>query len=340
MDLETFFTRVYVMVDDWYKAAIAAEVNKHAGGAVRLSDSEVLTIALVGQWRVGVPWHSERGLVRWVQRHGRGMFPRMIGKSAFNRRVRGLWGAFIRLQQLLGNCLERAEDIYESVDGVPIHAYSNSQGLKETSHALWESQRGHGGTTGGFFSGDKLLMSVTASGVITGWLIGHGNVNERWLLEAFLSMRSGQPQLVGPAPSPHASRAERATPPVGHIGAFQAVGVGRARPYLADRGFNSRRWRQHWAAAYHATVISIPPRHDPEAVDWSRADCRWLASHRQIIDTTFAFLSTVFGFQHPGARSRWGLYTRLAAKVAAFLLGMFLNRLLGRPPHALHTLFV
>src|SRR5215212_8630462 len=100
MDIETFFTIVYVVVDDWYKQEIAQEVNKHAGGAIQLSDSEVLTLGIVGQWRVGVPWQSERGLVRWVQEHGRGMFPKMIGKSAFNRRVRGLWGAFIRLQQL------------------------------------------------------------------------------------------------------------------------------------------------------------------------------------------------------------------------------------------------
>ena len=338
MELETFFTEVYVVVDDWYKQELGGVVNKHVGGAIHLSDSEVLTLALVGQWRVGVPWQSERGLVRWVQQQGRGLFPQMIGKSAFNQRVRGLWGAFIYLQQRLGAWLESRDDLYECVDGVPIHAFSNSQGLKEAAHGLWESQRGHGGTAGGFFSGDKVLMSVTASEVITGWLVGNGDINERWLLEAFLSARSGQPQLVGPAPSPHASRVERATPPVGHIGAFQAVGLAQARPYLADRGFNSRRWRQHWAERYAANVISVPPRNDPEAAHWSPADCRWLASHRQIIDTTFAFLSTVFGFQHPAARSRWGLYTRLAAKVAAFSLGIFLNRQFGRPLHALATL--
>ena len=90
MELETYLTIVYVLVDDWYKQRLGQEVHKHAGGAIRLSDSEVMTLALVGQWRVGVPWQSERGLVRWAQTQGRGLFPQMVGKSAFNRRVRGL----------------------------------------------------------------------------------------------------------------------------------------------------------------------------------------------------------------------------------------------------------
>src|SRR5438105_7702716 len=50
----------------------------------------------------GVPWASERGTVRWVRAHGRRMFPQMLERSAFNERVRKLWGAFIILQQVVG----------------------------------------------------------------------------------------------------------------------------------------------------------------------------------------------------------------------------------------------
>jgi hypothetical protein len=60
--------------------------------------------------------------------------------------------------------------------------------------------------------GDRLLMSVSASGVITGWLIGSANINDRWLMELFLSTRQGCPQLVQPPrPSKHAH--SRNTPP-------------------------------------------------------------------------------------------------------------------------------
>ena len=46
MDLEAFFTTVYVRVDDWYKEEIAALRSK-VGAPAQMSDSEVLTLALV-----------------------------------------------------------------------------------------------------------------------------------------------------------------------------------------------------------------------------------------------------------------------------------------------------
>jgi hypothetical protein len=110
--------------------------------------------------------------------------------------------------------------------------------------------------------------------------------------------------------------------------------------YLADRGFNSSRWRQHWQSEYGATVISIPPQNDPERAAWSRADCRWLAAKRQIVDTVFARLNEVFDLEHLNAHSRWGQCARIAAKMAAYHIGLWFNQCLGRPPGALATLLV
>jgi hypothetical protein len=82
--------------------------------------------------------------------------------------------------------------------------------------------------------------------------------------------------------------------------------------------------------------MAAPPSHTDLA--WPKADRRWLASHRQLIDTTFAFLDTVFGLKQVHAHSVWGLYTRVAAKLAAYNLGVFFNRSLGRPLGSLATL--
>ena len=143
---------------------------------------------------------------------------------------------------------------------------------------------------------------------------------------------------MGPVPSSHTSKAERATPPVGRIGPLQAVGPAAGRDYLADKGFASPRWCRHWATAFQARVHTIPQRKAPEARAWSPADKKWLASHRQVVETAFAFLQDVFGCKRSGAHSLWGLYTRMAAKMAAYNLGCFINRLLGRPRLALATL--
>ena len=80
MDLDTL-TTLYVMIDDWYKREMSVRMKRHAGPALQMSDSELLTIAIAAQWRVGVPWQSERGIVRYMLQHGQSWFPRMLKRS-------------------------------------------------------------------------------------------------------------------------------------------------------------------------------------------------------------------------------------------------------------------
>ena len=337
MDIDTFFTELYVITDDWYKAELAGELHKHAGATVQMSDSEVLTVMLAGQWRKGVPWSSERGILRWLEAHGRGLFPRLLKRSGFNERGRWLWGAFIKLQHWLAEALGRDQASYECIDGEPVPAYSCGQELRENGHWLWESQRGHGGTGGGWFIGDRLFASVTDNGIITGWLLGIANVNERWLLQAFLSTRAGQTDLAGPSPDKRHARGD-ITPPVERIGPLSAVGCPAGVPYVADRGFNGQRWRDHWRQTCQSTVLTVPPDNAPNA--WSPADKHILASWRQIIETVFGILADVFALKRVNAHSYLGLYTRVAAKCAVFNLGILLNRRHHRPDLAHATLIL
>lgn len=328
MDFDTFFTLLYVMVDDWYKTYMAGRIHKHAGPSLEMSDSEVMTIMLAAQWQAGVPWRSERGILRWLEAHGRQWFPRLLKRSAFNERARQLGQAYMELQQWLAAVLGQASAAYECVDGEPVPAYSGGQALREEGHWLWESERGHGGTQGGWFVGNRLLACVTETGVITGWLLGAANINERWLLQVLLSARAGNAELVGPPPDRTRSATEL-TPPVGRIGPLEAVGHSDGQPYLADRGFNGHRWREQWSSLYAATVLSVPPDNSP--TPWSPPAKRCLAAMRQIIETVFAILSQVFALKHVNAHSYSGLYARVAAKCAAFNLGILFNRFFARP---------
>jgi hypothetical protein len=333
MDLETFFTIVYVFVDDWYKEEIA-HLKPLVGAPAQMSDSEILTLALVGQWRVGVPWHSERGLVRYIQTHGRGMFPRMLGVSAYNQRVRHLFGVLVSLQAAVAEWLGQAEAIYECVDSLPLPAGTTGQYGREKGHWLWNSRIGRGPS--GWFWGDRWLVSVTPRGIITGWLVGSADINDRWLMEAFISCRSGTPQLVQPPRRTKDAKKQYTPPPVGFIGGWRACGQALNRPYLADGNFNGQRWKDHWWDNYHAQIITAPPYN--ESRRWSLGWRSWLRRHRQPIETAFACLDTVFDVKHLQAHSRWGQFTRLAAKAAAYNLGLFLNQVLDRPLGALGTL--
>lgn len=337
MDLDTFLTTLYVLIDDWYKQDIVQHKPNRGGAREQMSDSEVLTVAIAGQWRKGVPWDSERSLVRYMRQHGRHWFPTMLERSAFNRRVRLLCGVLAALQREVSAWLAEDTSGYEIVDGLPLPVCTLAHAARQKQHWLLHSSRGHGGNHGGWFFGQRWWVSVTPTGGIAGWMVADGSINERWLLEAFLSTRGGDGDLHGPLPAPQTPPAERASPPLGFIGGAFAVGK-RMATYLADRGLNGQRWRDHWRAYYAATVITVPPANTPAFRSWSKADCRWLASHRQPIETVYAFLTEVFGIKRVNAHSQWGQYTRLAAKAAAYNLGLFINRLLHRPLGALATL--
>ena len=105
MDLDTFVTVLYCLIDDWYKANVNMVESRGLGRPQQMSDAEILTIVIAGQWRVGVPWQSERGLVRYLMNHGLKWFPTMLRHSQFNRRARQVWQALVLFQQDMGQML-------------------------------------------------------------------------------------------------------------------------------------------------------------------------------------------------------------------------------------------
>lgn len=337
MDLDTFLTTVYVWVDDWYKQ------NGHAwqrttGRPCRMSDSEVLTLGIVGQWRAGVAWRSERGMVRWMHKHGRSWFPQMLQVSAFNARFRQMWSAFARLQQDWAVLLSQVEDSYEVVDTVPLPAFSLSEGRKARQrHWLWDSRLGT--SRQGWFWGHRWLVSLLPSGVLTGWTLFPANIQDRWLLQALFSARAtGHSHLLTPPPLHYVKPKRRVHAPVYMSGHSLTAGCHHHRPYLADQGFNGSDWLQQWLNQYHATVFCLPSAQSTEQDRWSWTAKRWLHSRRQIIETVFSTLCAVFNIKRLGAHSTWGQLARLAAIGAAFNLGIACNRTLNRSDLTLETL--
>lgn len=324
MDLDTFITTLYVIVDDWFREKALDEQLKRSGPAPEMTDAEVLSVALAGQWRKGLPWDSERSLVRYMQKHGRKWFPKMLGRSAFNQRLRNLWGVLLELQSDLAQNLAEPEGFYEIVDTVPVPAASLSQAKAEHGHWLPSADSGYGGNQGRMYWGHQALMSIQSNGMVSGWLLAAASSDDRWLLQGFLSQRAGEGQLVAPEPwRPH----RRLSPP-SFIGAFQAVGRSSVSSYLADKGFNGVRWQKHWASLYQAQVLTAPSKGTTSL--WPRAWGRWFSKLRQPIETVFALMSEVFSLKRLQAHSLWGLYTRLALVTTAHNLGIYLNHRLGR----------
>jgi hypothetical protein len=324
LDLETFLITLYVITDDWYQKVILPQLPACGGPAPKLCDSEVLCLALATQWRSGVPWKTERGFVRYALKHLRSFFPGMTSQSAFNRRVRRLWGAFILLQQAISSQWSTTDDC-EVMDCVPVPVARGARSF----HPGWLADIARIGKGGNdrYFYGLHLLLVVSASGLPTGWTLAAGNVQDRWLAEWLLSSRTGQTQLTGPLAQ---TGAPQVAAPTDWLGPTQGCGANSHRLVLADPAFDGQLWLAHWANDYAAQIVTLP----------SEVDHPWFSALRQVVETAFANLCEGFGLKYPGAHTTWGLITRIAAKLAAYAVGIDINRTLGRPDFAFTTLVV
>jgi hypothetical protein len=327
LDLETFLTTLYVITDELYEGFVQSQMPASGGPEPKLSDSEVLCLGLAAQWRSGVPWKSERSFVRYALSHLRPFFPGMTSQSAFNRRLRRLWGAFILIQQALAEQLLRAEEC-EIMDCVPVPVARGARSF----HPGWLADIARIGKGGNerYFYGLHMLLLVSTNGVATGWTLAAGNVNDRWLAELLLSARSHAAQLTGPL-GPR--NPPRPLPPTDWVGPAESCGRNTGRPIMADQGYDGQDWLEHWALNYGAQVITRPCPQPGQPT-------QWFSSLRQAVETAFAHLDASFGLKFPGAHTRWGLLTRMAAKLAAYNLGIAINRLCQRPDFAFATLIV
>lgn len=333
VDLDTFLVALYSITDDLHQEHCAPHKPVRPGQDPQLSDSEVLTLALCAQW-FGT---SERAFIRYAREHWRAYFPRLLSQSAYNRRSRDLAGVLVHLVAVIAAEMQAYLAPYQVFDTVPVPLMRRCRGQR---HRLFgdEAAVGRGGSDKDWYYGCKLLVAVTDAGVITGFLLAPASTEDRWVAEAFLCWRANpaaKPLGLGDLPSPYRHSGEKYVGPTGPR--WPQLGVGRASPvpYITDSGFFGVWWEAHWQRDYGATLLTPKGYLGEDA----RALRREHASWRQVVETVNGHLEQVFSLPFPKARSKWGLLTRVAAKLAALNLGIWLNRHFGRPDFALATLF-
>jgi hypothetical protein len=86
VDLDSFLVSLYLQIDDCWKANHPS-ATRRPGRPALLSESEVLTLAILAQWP---RLRSERGFWRFAWAHLRSYFPTLCSQSQFNRRIRAL----------------------------------------------------------------------------------------------------------------------------------------------------------------------------------------------------------------------------------------------------------
>ena len=332
VDLDTFLVALYTAIDDFYGEHCAPAKPVRPGASPAMSDSEVLTVLVCAHWS----GRSERAMLAYVAEAWRAYFPRILEHSAFNRRARDLAGVLLALVPRVAEALGALRSGYQALDGVAVPLARRCRGRRRRLFA-WEAGIGRGGSDRDWYYGCELLLAVSDQGAITGFVLGPPATDDRWLADALLCWRQdpqAAPSAATRLPPSHRKGGTRVGP-TGPIWPRSGVGPASHAPYLGDRGFEGDQWAAHWQQDYGATVLTVRdlPANHPGL------GSRQVAGWRQVIERVNQALLAVFGLSFPQAKTRWGLLTRVAAKLLACNLGHWLNTTLGRPPLAFATLF-
>lgn len=298
MDTDTFLTILYVMADDFSKHRLPPE--KSPGPGASLTRSEVITLALFGQWSCFL---SERGFYRYANRHLRPAFPTLPYRGQFNRLMRRHCGSIVAFFGHLVALLHPQDCPYEALDstGVPTRdAKRRGAGwLAGQADIGWSNRLG-------WYEGLHLLVSVNPQGVITGFCFAPASTKDQAMAEDFLALRH--------APHPRMS----------------SVGSPAAGYYVVDKGFEGKERHRYWQDHYLAQVVCPPKRNSKQP--WPKPLRRWVAGIRQIVETVGEKLHNAFRLDRERPHALSGFQTRLAAKAALHNFCIWLNLKSGRQP--------
>src|ERR671912_1363526 len=298
LDVDTFLTILYVMVDDFCHSQ---PPKRRPGPEASLSESEVITLAIFARWS---RFTSERDFYRYAEANLREAFPTLPNRSQFNRLVRScaqLIEAFV--SHLVSVLTDAQKCPYQALD-------SSAMPIRDCK------RRGHGWLAGyadigwsnslGWYEGFSLLAAVDPTGVVTGFCFADASTADQQMAETFFVLRA-QPnrRLI-------------------------SVGSAAAGPYIADKGFEGAENHLRWLQSYGAHIIH-PPKRNSRKKRWSRRLRRWVAGIRQIVESVYEKLFNTFGLWRERPHELEGLRARLAGRVALHNFCIWLNDQLGRP---------
>jgi hypothetical protein len=161
VDVDTFLTALYVMVDDFCHSR--SQTEQHPGPDASLSPSEVITLAVFSRWsRFG----SERDFYRYASSRLRDAFPTLPHRSQFNRSVRNHLDLIEEVALHLAKVMKAQRYPYEALDSsaMPIRdAKRRGEGwLAGFADIGWSNSLG-------WYEGFRLLVATDPTGVITGF---------------------------------------------------------------------------------------------------------------------------------------------------------------------------
>jgi Transposase DDE domain len=274
VDLSTFIVAVFCLVDDRLKG----ERIRRRGPAPKLSDAEVLTIEIVGEF-LGLD--TDKAIRHYFRRHYAEWFPALgeVHRTTFARQAANLWKVKERLwQELLSSTPH--DPTFALCDSMPLPACLFARAYR-CSRFKGEAAFGKDTLLKQTFYGFRMHMRVCWPGVITRLSVAPANAHELSVLPEIAEGTSGL--IVGDR--------NYHSPKTGEE--LAGMGVELLAPYSSKKRDPTPKWSAFLSRLRYRidTVFSqLTERYSVKRV-WAR-DMWHLASRllRKVLSHTVAFL--------------------------------------------------
>lgn len=307
MSLEDFIIVVYCWIDDQLKEWLEPTRRlRQRGFAPPLSDSEAITLVVVGEF---LGYDTDTRIWAYFRQHWAGWFPGLRSRSGFARQAANLWVATQALQERLSRALGAMDDPVHLVDGFPVPVC-----VIPARDAVWK-----GAISGTLLTrcDPRARRCVRFSAVSDYGRCAAKDITDYGLHGHLLVGSSGV-----------ITRLTLSTANIDERQALWELTERLAGRLVGDKGYLSAPLRAELAEVHVA--LQTPYRSnmsDPR----DPAFVAYLQRTRRRIETVIGQLTERFHIQTVRARDLWHLTARIARKVLAHTLAIWVNRSLGRP---------
>lgn len=187
IDFETLIVTIFVLVDDWYQKEGKALKGKSPGAKAEMSDSEIMTLAIMMDY---LPFPGETQFIGFIRANYGKWFPDLLDQSQFNRRLRKLGQMLESLRREWVKQLGGTDELSLVIDTkpIPVMGYRRS---KRHSDFEGSADYGYCAARKMKYFGYKLVMLSTIDGIPIAYDLVSANTDERQAVEGILTLVYG-----------------------------------------------------------------------------------------------------------------------------------------------------
>lgn len=290
-NIETLATALYVKIDDMLTAwPELAPPRPATTTAVTLSDAELLTMTVMSAL---LGFTSERRWLRYVNTDLAGMFPRRIGQSGYNKRLRKSFFLFIRAIRMLAMDTSLWSDDVWVVDSTPVQCGCSRETVTRSDAAGW-AEYGYCASHSRYFWGLRLHLVCTLHGLPVMFALAGAKADER---ETLLGMLENAADIVNDHPG---------------------------QTLIGDKNYFGRTFEDELT---RRELALLRPVRKGEA---RRAGQQFLKPLRQTIESVNWTLKGQLDLERHGGRTPAGILVRVLARILALTAAIWHNDKTGQ----------